>query len=231
MRAVAAVLLVAALALAFEAREARAAEAGPAVPEPGGSLAPVSPVPSPFGPGYDPTRPAPEEPKESGPGIVTATVAAAGPADIEQLRAVGGKGASPFFGVVLDLELAGGSTTKLLGAESVVLQADNGSTVPLFAACAPTMDEESAVFKGLDVGISSWDVMIGDRSWKCGGRTARMAALVRTTGIRLTAKPGPAWKGPLVLLFEAQGAPPPRIVVAGITVQLPLPAKGIDKKN
>ena len=191
----------------------------------------AAPLASPFGPGWDPTRPPPEEPKESGPGIVSATVVAAGPAEVEQLRGVGKDGASPFFGVVLDVQIAAGSTTTLLGAASVVAQPESGSAVPLFVACTPTMDDPLAVYHGKGIGLSTWNIAVDGGAWFCGGRTGRLAIHVRDSGFRVTAKPGSAWKGPLVLLFEQQAESPRRVLLPGVTVELPLRARSDDRTN
>ena len=220
------------------AASAAAAEATPQAPAASPQAAAPVPAPRPvlppggaFGPGWDPTRPPPVEPTESGPGIVSASLLAAGPAEVEGLRGENRSGVSPYFGVALDVEIAAGSTTKLLGAASVVAQPDEGEPLPLLVACTPTMDNPVAVHHGPGVGLSAWNIAIDGRTWFCGGRTARLAIETRDSGFRLTSESGTAWKGPMVLLFQSQASAPRRVVLAGVTVELPQRAKSDSKAN
>jgi hypothetical protein len=207
-----------------------AAEAGFALD----AAPPAEQAPSggPFGPGYDPTRPAPVEPETKGKGIVSATVVAAGPADVEQLRMTGAPDAPPYFGVVLDLRVEAGSTTPLLSAASIAAQPESGPARPVVAACLPTMDDPAAVYHLDGIRIGAWNIAIDGRTWNCSGRTGRLAIRIGTGGFRVTIKPGADWNGPLLLLFDPQPDPPRRIVLPGVTVELPLPPKeGVENSD
>jgi len=191
---------------------------------------PAPPLPSggPFGPGYDPTRPPPQEPETKGKGIVSAALVAAGPADVEQLRLTGQPDAPPYFGVVLDIRIEAGSTTPALDAASIRALPESGSAVAIVAACLPTMDDPMAVYHRDGVRIGAWNIAIDGRTWACSGRTGRLAIRVGTGGFRVSIKPGADWNGPLVLLFDAQGESPRRVELPGATVELPLPSKPDD---
>lgn len=191
---------------------------------------PVPPLPSgsPFGPGYDPTRPPPTEPETKGKGIVLATLVAAGPADVEQLRMTGQPDAPPYFGVALDIRIEAGSTTPALDTASIHAQPESGSAIPVFAACLPTMDDPMAVYHRDGVRIGAWNIAIDGRTWNCSGRTGRLAIRLGTGGFRVSIKPGADWNGPLILLFDAQGESPRRVALPGATVELPLLSKDGD---
>ena len=186
-----------------------------------------TPLASPFGPGWDPTRPPPQEPKETGAGIVAATLVASGAADIEEQL----PGPSPFFGVVLDVRIAAGSTTPVLAAASVVAEREGGPAAALAVACTPTQNESLSVYHGAGARLAAWNIAIDGRTWLCGGRTGRMAVRVGAGGLRLTTSPGAAWNGPLVLLFEAAADSLRRVVLPGATVDLTAPKKTDDKVN
>lgn len=190
--------------------------------------APQVPTGGPFGPGYDPTRPPPKEPETKGKGIVAATLVAVGPADVEQLRMTGQPDAPPYFGVVLDIRIEAGSTTPALDTASIHAQPESGSAIAAVAACLPTMDDPMAVYHRDGVRIGAWNVAIDGRTWNCSGRTGRLAIRLGTGGFRVTIQPGADWNGPLILLFDAQGESPRRVVLPGVTVELPLPSKESD---
>ncbi|MFN2425850.1 MAG: hypothetical protein ABR587_05335 [Candidatus Binatia bacterium] len=202
------------------AAPAVAAPAAPSAVSPPAVETPAAPTPmaSPFGPGYDPTRPAPVEPKPTGPGFVSATVVAAGIGEVDEL---GDTGDPRRFVVVLDVRVAAGSTTALLSAESVMAKAENGNSTPLLAACTPTMADPLAVYHRPGARIASWHVAVDGQTWHCGGRTARLAVMMETGGFGITAKPG-EWNGELVLFFAIAQDAPRRVVLPGLTVELPL---------
>lgn len=184
---------------------------------------PAKPIPfpmgSPFGPGYDPTLGPPQEPETKGPGIVEAAVVAAGVADIEERRAL--EDASALFGVVLDIRIEAGSTTPFLDASSVVASLSESESVPVLALCLPTADAPLEFFYRPGATTAAWNVAIGDRAWRCGGRTARMVLQVGSGGLKLSvAEKAQAWKGPLVLLFDTGGKKPQGLAVAGRKVDL-----------
>lgn len=177
------------------------------------------PMGSPFGPGYDPTLGPPQEPETKGPGIVEAAVVAAGVADIEERRAL--EDASALFGVVLDIRIEAGSTTPFLDASSVVASLSESESVPVLALCLPTADAPLEFFYRPGATTAAWNVAIGDRAWRCGGRTARMVLQVGSGGLKLSvAEKAQAWKGPLVLLFDTGGKKPQGLAVAGRKVDL-----------
>jgi hypothetical protein len=154
---------------------------------------------------------------------VSATLVAAGAADVEELRDGNAAGAAPFFGVVLDVRIAGGSTTALFDATSVVAQTMDATTRPLVAACTPTIDDPLAVWHALGIGLGAWNIAIDGRTWFCGGRTGRLAIRIGEGGFRVTIGPGNAWNGPLVLLFANTAERPSRVVLLGTTVAVPAP--------
>lgn len=192
------------------------------------SPVPAPPFPNPFGPAYDPTRPPPEEPKDAGPGIVAATLLASGNVAIEEMP-VADPSASPFFGVALEVEIAAASTTPALAPSSVTVRPEEGADLPLAVACTPTIDDPDGLWRADDSTVAAWNIQVGDRSWYCGGRSARMAVRVGPGGLRLRTPPGSSWKGPLLLLFARLGGEVPRrVVLPGIVVDLPAPPKGDD---
>lgn len=208
---------------ATAAEPAKAAAPGAAAK----SAAPDSPpvqVFSPFGPGYDPLQPPPEEPKDTGPGIVGATLVASGPAEVEELRDPKDENASRFLGVALDVRVAPGSTTPVLGRTSVTALTVAGEALPLVAACTPTGGDALTVDQGGGASLGAWHVAIGDRTWFCGGRNARLAVRIGPGGLRLvTGAGGGEWKGPLVLLFERRDAALASVVIPGAKVDIPPP--------
>lgn len=224
MNVIARGLLLLALATAAVLPSHAAAQAGS--PDGAQLPAPLSPVPAPpfpnpFGPPYDPTRPPPEEPKEAGAGIVSAALLASGTVAIEEMP-VADPSASPFFGVALEVEIAAASTTPVLGPSSVSVRLEAGSDLPLAVACIPTIDDPDGLWRADDSTVAAWNIQVDDRSWFCGGRSARMAVRVGPGGLRLRTPPGASWKGPLLLLFARLGGEVPRrVVLPGASVDLP----------
>ena len=200
------------------ARGAEPTVAAPALPD-----SPPPPIPSPFGPGHDPTRPLPEEPQPHGAGIVAATLVVAGSADVEELRGADVPAASPLFAAVVDVRIAAGSTTATLGAASVVARPEAGSAVPLYGACVPDADPPLSVYHVPAVWLREWHVAVGGRTFYCGGRTERLAVLVATGGVRLTNTATEAWHGSVLLLFRPGPDVLRRVELPGATVELPAP--------
>jgi len=186
------------------------------------AAAPPPPVFSPFGPGYDPTRPAPTEPTTSGRGITVAKLVASGAAEVEELNQAG-VATEPLFAVVLDVTLAANSTTAPLQAASVSVRPEKGDAAALFALCSPTAELESSVYRPLDAGLAAWHVAVAGRRWYCGGRTARLLIKLREGGVRLVNAAASEWKGPLLLLFHCASDLPREVSLAGTTVKLPEP--------
>lgn len=185
-----------------------------------------------FGPGHDPLRPAPVEPAETGPGITSATLVAAGDAEIEELPDRVPGSPSAMFVVVLDVSLAAGTTTVPLHGKTITAELEKGDPVALFAACTPTAtEEELRVFFRAGTDIAERNVAIDGRTLRCGGRTARMSIRVGQSGFRLTTNPGSKWQGQLVLFFEAGGQRPRRIVLPGAAVDIPVPEPSGGKAN
>jgi len=180
------------------------------------------PVLSPFGPGYDPTRPPPVAPAPTGAGFVAANVVGSGLAEVQELPG------TPFFGVVLDVRVEAGSTTRMIDA-SVVAQTENGNSSPLIAGCVPLMENPLAMSYREGVKTGHWHIHVDRRTWFCGGRTARLAIRVGTGGFAITAGAEPL-DVPLVLLFAHEAETSRRIVLPGLTVELPLPGKDDDRK-
>jgi hypothetical protein len=180
---------------------------------------------SPFGPGYDPLQPPPEEPKDSGPGIVGATLVASGAAEVEELQDPKDENASRFLGVALDVRIAAGSTTPVLGRTSVTALTSAGEALPLVVACTPTGGDALTVAQGGGASIGAWHVAIGDKNWFCGGRNARLAVRVGSGGLRLVVTNGSEWTGPLLLLFERRDAALASVVIPGAKVNIPAPPK------
>jgi hypothetical protein len=181
---------------------------------------PYEPVQSPFGDPWDPTRPPPVEPQPSGPGITSARLVASGPADVREYPRP--EGTPPvFFGAVLDIAIAPGSTTEVLGPASVTLTPASGEAAPLFAACMPTIEDPTMVTTGAGTSLAAWTIAIGEQTWRCGDRNGRMIRRVSPAGFKLTGPAPAGWTGLLVLLFEGQDAPPKSVSIAGRPVEIP----------
>jgi hypothetical protein len=176
---------------------------------------------SPFGPPYDPTRPPPQEPQQTGPGIVSAKVAIVGPAEIEELATPDASDPKPYAAVVLDVEIAAGSTTTLLAPASVVAKSEDGESMPVFAICTPTAEAPVTVFHGAGGKYHAWHVAVADRIFFCGGRNARLAVELGEGGMRLTTPD--AWSGPMLLFFKTPAPAIRRVVLAGREIELPKP--------
>jgi hypothetical protein len=180
---------------------------------------PNEPVVSPFGDPWDPTRPKPEPPATSGPGITAAKLVAAGGAAVKEIPTP--PGTPPvFYAVVADVTVAAGSTTDVLGSSSITLAPATGDAVPLFAACTPTLEDPTMINNGEGTAIAGWTVSIGEQTWQCRGRNARMIRRVGPSGFKLSAPQAAAWTGPMVMLFEAQAVPPKSVRIAGQVVEL-----------
>jgi hypothetical protein len=180
---------------------------------------PNEPVASPFGDPWDPTKPKPEAPPTSGPGITGATLVAAGAATVKELPLPPGS-APAFYAVVADVTIAPGSTTDVLGTSSITLEPAAGEATPLFAACMPTLEDAELINQGEGTALAGWTVSIGAQTWQCRGRTARMLRRVGPGGFKLTGPAAAAWTGPMLMLFEAQAEPPKSVSIAGKAVDL-----------
>jgi hypothetical protein len=217
------------------AKDAAAAPQSAPIPKPADVLPDDpdadKPVVSPFGDRYDPTKPPPTAPEAKGPGITSVKLVAAGPSDLKELPKPP-SGQNIFYAVVVDVTIPKNSTTDILGPTSVTLTPAEGEPAKLFAACMPTLDDADALYVGEGTRSAGWTVMMGEREWRCGGRTARMALRVGAGGFRLSA-PRADWGGQMVLLFEGQPKPPKSVTVAGKTVEIPATPqeKQQDKKN
>jgi hypothetical protein len=180
----------------------------------------VKTIPSPFGDRWDPTRPPPAVHETTGPGITSAKLVAAGPADVKKVPRPAGSG-PVLYAAVVDVTVAPGSTTDVLGGSSVALASASGQAVPLFAACLPTLQDSSQITAGEGTSIAAWTIVLNEREWICGGGNARMARRVGPGGFKLTGPAPGGWSGPMVLLFEAQAAAPKSLTLAGKVVDLP----------
>lgn len=168
-----------------------------------------SSMPNPFGPAWDPAGPEPTEPRESGPGLQSLTVAMQGPVVIDEAA---GSGAPALHGLLVDLRLAAASTTPLMDARSVYVD-QGGGKLPLHASCLPTAGLPLSVWQAEGTRLSEWTVHLGERVVRCGERTARLAMQADVGGYRLTSSPNTAWAGPVLLLFREAPA-------AGATLHL-----------
>jgi len=214
-------LMTAVLALAPAPLRAQVEPAEP--PEPPG------PIVSPFGPGYDPTRPAPTEPETSGPGIASATVISSGTADIREFHAPDIHAAMSYSAVVLDAHIPAASTTPVLGASSVFAKSDDGTQTPVYAICLPTAEAPLTVYHGADGRLARWHIDTGGRLYDCGGRNARLAYKLGEGGMRVTTES--AWDGPMLFLFKTPASPIRHIVVAGLDVEVVQPKTDGDSTN
>jgi hypothetical protein len=199
-----------AVALMCAALSAESAFAAEDVP-----VAPPS-FPSPFGPGYDPTRPPPKEPETKGRGVVEAKLRGAGAAEIEERRA--DSTFAKLAGVVLDIRIAGDSVTEPLGHASVTAKTEDGS-VPLHALCVPTAPDPLFVYRVGLARIRQWHVAVDGATYDCSERNARLATEVDDGGMRLVATG--EWQGPLVLMFKADPQTLRKVTIPGAEVELP----------
>jgi hypothetical protein len=200
------------------------AGAQPAPPPKLEELIPLPPsegaIVSPFGDPYDPLKPPPPVPQTGGPGITSANLVAAGPANLVEYPLPAGT-APAFFSAVIDVIVAPGSTTDVLGTSSITMTTHDGEEVGLFGACMPTLEDASIIIPGEGTSIAAWTVVIGDKTWRCGGGNARMVRRVGPGGFKLTAPAPAGWTGPMVLLFQGQLEPPQSITLAGRKIELP----------
>jgi len=238
-----------------EAAVRESAEGGAAAPAPApAGSAPAADPPaappvagSPFGPPWDPVQGPPQEPKEKGRGIESLTLVATGRAEVQELPAAGEGPANRYFAAVLELRIAPESTSPLLGAESVFATAGGGEgegkgenkgkdegaveRIPAAVACLPTAGVQVSVWHGPDLGLAGWNVAVAGRTWYCGGRTARLAVRLRSSGIRVSTPKDSAWNGPFLLLFDTKRDDIRRVTVAGKVLDVPAgaaPAKAAD---
>jgi hypothetical protein len=208
----------------------------PGVPAGSEIVAPESPAPpkvrdlpvppSPFGPGYDPTRDPPAEPDPTGPGFERATLVAFGNADVEELRNMADSRvapAAPLVGVVLEVEVSAGTVTPPINVETASLRTKSGAAGVLFADCVPKSPHPQWIARPPGTVIGHWHVAIGDRTWFCGGGTAKVAA--RAGGRGTWIKADRAWKGELLLLFARPEGEADAVVIPGHTIELPASCK------
>lgn len=213
--------LPAALALAGETAAPAAAAPNPA---------PRRPLfaPTPFGPGYDPMRPEPLEPLPAGKGIEAATLVAAGPARVEELRGAEANDAETanLFGAILDVRIASASTIVAFDAAGITLH-EGGDRAPqgVYALCLPGAEPPLAMTRSLGVRMDDWHIAVGDRALHCGGRNIRLASRVGDGGVTVTTLPTAPWQGIVVLLFRTAPAGAAELKVAGFVVKLPAPPK------
>jgi len=176
-------------------------------------------IPSPFGPGWDPTKPPPEPPRTSGPGITSVTVTASGEADIEELHPPMARASERMIAVVTTIRIPAASTTPALDAGSVAATSEDGSTKPVFAICTPTAEAPFEMLHGGGARLSYWHVTVAGRKWICGGRNARLAVELGDQGLRM--KTDGAWEGPMLLFFDEPASPIRSVTVTGVNAALP----------
>lgn len=188
-------------------------------------------IPMPFGPGYDPTRAAPEEPQTKGPEALAATLVVAGEADVEELREKKDRSPAQFFGVVLKVEVPADSVSPSLNPSSVQLKGEGDQTKPLLVACTPMQDGSLSVYQAPGGTLGGWHIAIDGRTWFCGGRTGRLAVRLSDRGVRLMTEAAAPWSGDLVLLFEAPPKRPIAVMIPGATVGLGSPEPSADPEQ
>lgn len=224
--------LLLAAALAWGAAGAAPALAGEAAaPSPAAEGGKPLYAPTPFGPGYDTTRPEPTEPPPAGKGLESATLVAAGPAEVEELRDAKDVDASKLFGLVLDVRIAAASTTASLGPSTVTLGEAGAEPQALFVLCLPTAGAPLTMTRTVGVGMGNWNVAIGDQAFHCGGRNMRLASRFIDGGVTVTTPAASAWQGPLLLLFRAAPAAEAELKLAGLAVKVPVSAKARSAGN
>lgn len=211
-----------AAALAWGAAGAAPAAAGEtAAPAPAAEGGRPLYAPTPFGPGYDTTRPEPTEPPPAGKGLESAMLVSAGPAEVEELRDAKDIDASKLFGLLLDVRIAAASTTASLGPSTVTLAEAGAAPQGLFALCLPTAGAPLTMTRSVGVGMGNWNVAIHEGAFHCGGRNMRLASRFGDGGVTVTTPAASAWQGPLLLLFRAAPAEEAELKLAGLTVRVP----------
>ena len=174
-------------------------------------------IPTPFGTANDPTRPIPTAPTAKGPGIVSATLVAFGPSQVEEL----GSEIDELAGAVVDLRVGAASTTPLLLGSTIQAEGE-GDKSGLYAVCVLTRDDSVVVTRGDGVQLAAWNVTVGDQAYACSGGSAKLAMRVTGGGFRLVTAPGAEAGVRLLLLFRDKPSVLRRIVFPGATLELPV---------